>query len=453
MRSFLAALFVIAVFAFLKFVLPDLIAGEVRNLAPKGISPSTVPTLLTPKRQLVPVDLSKLRQQKKPLTIRPPGQPVPGQPTQPRPQASPLAVQFVVQPEDTIFPALVLAVANLHTAPEKTPGLLGEGRGPNLPYVAVVAPADHTPITVTISCDAVMERSVFTGMLARQGETYAILPKIRWKYDALARCRQQIPIDVVCRVEVEGRAPVDHVQTCSLRTINDCPLQYLAGGVVWQTDLAFAAYVNEDHPWVQTLLREALESGIVTAFAGYQMQDPEMVLAQVYAVWHTLQARGIQYSSVATLAAPQSAQLMSQHVRFLDECITDKQANCIDGTALFASILRKIGIDTKIALIPGHAFLVFDGAKGGALQYGLETTLLGRASRALGVGFDAASQASFRDAIASGNQKLIEFRGRFGSNRPQDSGCLTIDIAGARLLGVRPIPYVPASGGLQPVRR
>ncbi|MFZ8431498.1 hypothetical protein ACO1MU_14375, partial [Staphylococcus aureus] len=49
----------------------------------------------------------------------------------------------------------------------------------------------------------------------------------------------------------------------------------------------------------------------------------------------------------------------SQHVRFIDDSVRVRQANCIDGTVLFASILRKIGIDPLIVLVPGHAFLGF----------------------------------------------------------------------------------------------
>lgn len=419
---------------------PDLLGKRfAAGLAP--LPASATPTPL-PRRQLVPVDLAKLRgSNPRPLTVKPPSQPAP---------AALPELACVVQPENTIFPSLLLATANMPRPAANDAGMLGDGHGANLPYVLVTAPVDATPIQVAIRCDAVMEPSTFTGTLARRGERYAILPKIRWKYAELARCRQQVPVDVVFRVQLGNQPAVEHVATCSLRTINDCPLQYQAGGESWKTDLAFAAYVNEDHPWVDVLLREALGAGIVDAFVGYQRREADAVFAQVFAIWHALQARGISYSSITTLAAPQSARLQSQHVRFLDECIQNQQANCIDGTVMLASLLRKIGIGTTIALVPGHAFLIVDLDAQGAQLFGFETTLLGSARPPLGDAFEQASQGSFCQAVERGNQLLAQYRDRFGSSKPEDRQCVAIDVAGARRLGVRPIPFSPASGQLAP---
>ena len=54
----------------------------------------------------------------------------------------------------------------------------------------------------------------------------------------------------------------------------------------------FAAYVNENHPLIDPILREALDTGIVNAFDGYQAGDEDDVYAQVFAVWNVIQRRG-----------------------------------------------------------------------------------------------------------------------------------------------------------------
>ena len=48
-----------------------------------------------------------------------------------------------------------------------------------------------------------------------------------------------------------------------MRTINDCPFSLTQDDGVLDVSYTFAAYVNEQHPFVDKLLREALDIGIV----------------------------------------------------------------------------------------------------------------------------------------------------------------------------------------------
>ena len=61
----------------------------------------------------------------------------------------------------------------------------------------------------------------------------------------------------------------------------------------------FAAYVNEEHPQIDKLLREALDTRLVNRFLGYQgdTSQSENVDKQVYALWNVLQKRNFKYSS------------------------------------------------------------------------------------------------------------------------------------------------------------
>src|SRR6185503_5020189 len=67
----------------------------------------------------------------------------------------------------------------------------------------------------------------------------------------------------------------------------------------------------------------------------------------------------------------------SQHVRMIDESINNAQANCVDGSVLLASLLRKIGIEPMLVMVPGHCYLAFHLDEEGKEVAALETTLLG----------------------------------------------------------------------------
>ena len=100
----------------------------------------------------------------------------------------------------------------------------------------------------------------------------------------------------------------------------------------------------------------------------------------MFAVWNVLQRIGVKYSSI-TQPSGSSDTIMSQHVRFLDEAYSNSQANCVDGTVLFASVLYKLGIWPVLILRPGHMFLGFYPDESSYQRHQnlacLETTLIG----------------------------------------------------------------------------
>jgi hypothetical protein len=89
------------------------------------------------------------------------------------------------------------------------------------------------------------------------------------------------------------------------------------------------------------------------------------------------EASGI--SSITT-ATGESPAVKSQYVRFPGDSIRTSQANCVDGSALFASVLRRIGIDPVLVVIPGHCFLAFYLDRDQRTAAWLETTMLGSAT-------------------------------------------------------------------------
>lgn len=97
---------------------------------------------------------------------------------------------------------------------------------------------------------------------------------------------------------------------------------------------------------------------------------------QVYALWHALSERDVRDSSITTSVA-ESDSVASQHVRLIDESINNGQANCVDGSVLMASLLRKIGVEPLLIIVPGHCYLAFFLDAECKSLAALETTMIG----------------------------------------------------------------------------
>jgi hypothetical protein len=315
----------------------------------------------------------------------------------------------------------------------------------------------NAQVEAEISIDGFMKPSRWKGKIAkttREGEA-RIFPKAAWDYEALLKVRQQRPVNVTYKVSVDGTAIDDVTETCVMKSINDCPFY-----VLWDEDgedfddfsWIFAAYVNENHPEVDVILKEALESGLVSSFDGYQSDDPKQVMMQVFAVWNALQRRGIKYSDVSTTTP--SKFVVSQTVRFLDDSIAATQANCVDGSVLMASVLQKIGINSYLVMVPGHCFLAFDSGEGDDDNIiGLETTMLGNdelkpvkdipnLNQKMKLKEFQASYRTFSNAVKTGNNALERHAEAFESE--EDPNIQMISIADAREFGIMPIASTKA---------
>ena len=213
--------------------------------------------------------------------------------------------------------------------------------------------------------------------LPEKDKIYYVYPNVVWKYEKLQNNQQPTPLDVSLQVSLDGKDLGHDSRTFSVRGINECLLGYKDKNSKYHdTGIFFAAYVNEDHPMIDKILREALDTKIVRRFQGYQAKDKENVKKQVYAIWYALQKRNFKYSSISKTSLS-SDMIFSQRVRTLDNSLESSQINCIDGSVLFASFLRAINIDPIIVRIPGHVFIGFYLDKKHTEKMFLETTLIG----------------------------------------------------------------------------
>lgn len=296
--------------------------------------------------------------------------------------SSPVAPKVVWEPYidwGQIFPSFLLSIATTDPnkyAPEKD--YLGDPKGVVGLFIKSSLPNTRVKVTLDATRYSSAQNQEF--VLPNADQQYVIFPHIAWNYDLLRQNKQSLPIIFTYTLFINGVAQNKKHYTTTIRGVGDCPI----AAVDYRgrtTDLRgmFAAYVNEDHPKINELLGQALQKKTVNSFNGYQ-GSRENVVAQVFAIWCLLRDKGMKYSDIATTSRDEQNQVVSQRVRTFQEAISTAQANCVDGTLAFASILRAIGISPQIILIPGHAMLGFyaDGTKKDIVA--LETTLIGESS-------------------------------------------------------------------------
>ena len=397
-----------------------------------------------------------------------------------------------VDPEGQIFPSLLLASATLQSRPvqdEPAPAAPGKSAAgsqkkkapaskapappanpPDLPEVlgdengligvSVVSPEDGAHARVEIRENALIGASVLEVDLPARGKTYHLLPKVDYKYDALNRVRQSYPINVSVSLQIDGQSAGQQLVTARVHPINDCPYAYQNPDdardyvdIAWM----FAAYVNEDHPAIPGLLKEAQATGVVDGFDAYQAEDPGRVLLQVFAIWEALRAHDIKYSDIGTTTT-ESDSLYTLHVRFIEETLAESHANCVDASVLLASVLRRMGIDTFLVLEPGHMFLGIYLDRDGKQTACLETTMLGDPDPAKCAENHALARTAtrevrqlkgwkcFNDALDSAGKEFKKHRARF--LKENDPEYEIVDIASERWQGIAPIGYVQPDGSV-----
>ncbi len=343
-----------------------------------------------------------------PVSVEVDAPPPPVRPAAPPPGAAPLACTLKVSFSNNIYPSLLLSLGSAD--PEYTRCLT----------VALDGAAEGQNYRVEIASTLLQSAAVST-VRATAGH-FEVEPDLPWNFQVLRRVAQLRPETIVVNVYGPKDVPIQASLTCVVHPVNEVISRlYDAETGAWvDMSLCYAAFVNEDHPWINQILEEAVAKDGLARFSGYEFGE-ESVVRQMQAVWDALAARGLNYVDVATMSGG-VPNVATQYVRFLDQSIRDQGANCVDASALFASVFRRIGLRPVLLFRPGHCLVaVYDSAQGGHLL-AVETTML--------------SSASFGEAFKYGSQEL-------GGIVPHlDSpGYSSVDIAGARQSGVRPIEY------------
>lgn len=276
-----------------------------------------------------------------------------------------------------IFPSAILSTATTDTniiLPTELPYI---GNPKSTISVKLWSPIANSRVRIEVAETPFFKHSVSEFVLPGKKTFYTIYPDIIWNYESLRKNEMAEPISVVVDVEINGKKLGQKVRTFSVRSINECLLGYMGHDNKYhKTYPFFAAYVNEENPMIDHILREALNTRIVNRFSGYQNRKNNMVDRQVYALWNVLQKRKFRYSSVS-YSSLSSNVVFSQRVRTFDDALKSSQINCVDGSVLFASLLRAINIDPILVRIPGHMFVgYYTSHQHKSAEY-LETTMIG----------------------------------------------------------------------------
>ena len=270
--------------------------------------------------------------------------------------------------ENQFYPSLVMGVASLS---DQTFGLNDTNA---LFSVSVTAPASNAVLRITIDSSNLNYVTIFQEVLPIKDVRYTFHPSVKWKYDKLYQIRQQGITDLTftCFINDE-EVDVKNVRI-NYRSANDCLLSVLdSDNKLHDFRWLFAAYVNEEHPYIDSILSDILQQGVVTRITGYQ-KDAKSVVSQVEAIWYYALERGITYSSISCTSTP-TKRANVQHIRFFDQVYNNRQANCVDACVFFASIMRKIGLKPVIFVEPCHAYLgYYTDSKRRSLRL-LETTI------------------------------------------------------------------------------
>lgn len=349
--------------------------------------------------------------------------------------------------DNELFPSVVLAMAGrkFNTRPDSR--ILGDPVG--MAGVLIKPSVSDAHVHAVIQIDGFATASEIDVTLPAAGQVYNVVPTMRYDFQRLAALDQSVPANVTYSVSVNGTDLGKQTLPIRVRSVNDVPfLAQGPDGKPQDLSVLFAAYVDESHPFVDRVLQEALNYHAVNAFDGYQ-QGPDAVRLQVFALWNVLQRHHIHYSSITTPSATSpSGHVYSQSVRFIDQSIASQQANCVDGSVLFASLLYKIGISPVLVLKPGHMFVGYylDNAHK-QIEF-LETTMLGAGHQpgTMNIAFSPAlhpvrgseSWRQFTQAIEFADKTFnTEVNPAFQQHH---SGYAVIDVALARKGGINAIP-------------
>ena len=134
------------------------------------------------------------------------------------------------------------------------------------------------------------------------------------------------------------------------------------------------AFVTPNHPSIMKFLRQVADKHASTRLVGYQ--DNADVEAQVKAAFEALKSvAGIVYVNSLNTFNPNTGE-RSQRLRLPRESLEDRQANCVDGTVLFASLLEALSLNPAIVVLPTHVIVGWEVAPESDKWRYLDTTKL-----------------------------------------------------------------------------
>gem|GEM_PF-1501745 len=219
-----------------------------------------------------------------------------------------------------------------------------------------------TKVTVTLGCPKYSHATAQASAVIDEMGYVDVEPLLDWDVESLMSITKPEKADFEVTVEALGARQTERA------AVEFLPVRFIDNAL--PSVLSVALHVNEPHPWVQQLIKEAKQTRVAP-----QLGTPNDIERQVYAVWLAFRNRGIEYSNIA---AADGKAGYSQTIRMLHEAVGEEGANCADGSAAFASVLQALGMDVHLIGVPGHVLIgVYMKDKETDRWLYLETTMLG----------------------------------------------------------------------------
>lgn len=201
-----------------------------------------------------------------------------------------------------------------------------------------------------------------------------------------------------------GKVEIHETMPVWLLARNSAPLAtYDPATGTWQDMSRYlGAFVTPNHPSVMAFLRRVADKSSDLRLVGYQGNVDDQARALFAALKED--AKIVYVNSLNDFNPDSMAR--SQRVRLPRQVLEERQANCVDGALLFASLLEAMTISPALVVLPQHVIVAWETAAGNGEWRYLDTTKLDTRT------FDEA--AEFGEALATAGQRQQQATGNDG---------------------------------------
>ena len=253
-----------------------------------------------------------------------------------------------------------------------------------------------------------------------QREVVYLVPQLATSF-AAASVRSEQPAQLHLKINDGDKVLYEDTLSIALLPRDSLPLfREIGTDITKMTPEYIGAWITPNARAVDGFLTAAKQRHPQKMFAGEQAGT----VPQVKAIFEELKARGVTYVMDPTV---NTDLVKVQRTRLPTEVLESTNAQCLEGTILFATLLESIGLRPIIVIVPGHAYVGWhatraDGVKPDADRLFLETTMVGNATfeQALKTAMTRTASELKTGNVARGTSQLIELTAlRQGGIKPQ----------------------------------
>lgn len=255
-------------------------------------------------------------------------------------------------------------------------------------FYHLLDPELHPLVTCTVTTSATFKRVRISSYIEGYSATAVDTVEVKKGMSVAPQIKQQPPLfpDKVRTLNELTRASLnilaEDLETGKTEVHRTFPLWLLArtsaplsvydpAQAQWKDMSQYlGAFVTPNHPSVMTFVRTVADQHSDMRLVGYQGD----VDSQVKAAFDALKsvAKLTYVNSVIDFNPDAGAK--SQRLRLPRQSLEERQANCVDGAVLFASILESISLNPAIIVLPTHVIVGWETAKDSNDWHYLDTT-------------------------------------------------------------------------------